>query len=179
MRITVRGKNMDVTDALRRYAEKKVEKLEKYFGNLTEAIITQSTQRNSHIVEVTLEGDGILLRGEERSDDMYSAIDQVVEKLEKQVKRFKGKLIGRSHPAESPKAHAAELAAEETPAEDMAPSIVRVKSFAMKPMTPEEASMQMELVNHDFYVFRNGNTEQINVIYKRADGDYGLIEPGA
>jgi putative sigma-54 modulation protein len=178
MRITVKGKNMDVSDTLERYAEKKVEKLGKYFHNLKEAVVTQSVQRNTHIVEVTLEGDGIVLRGEERSDNMYTSIDQVVEKLETQVKRFKGKLMDRSHPGEQVKEQFAASMVEE-PVETVvkSPRIVRTKSFPMEPMVPREASMMMEMVNHDFYVFLNADTGLINVIYKRQDGDYGLIEP--
>ena len=179
MRVTVKGKNVNVTDALQRYAEKKVQKLERYFHNIKEAVVTQSTQRNWHIVEVTLEGDGIVLRGEERSDDMYASIDQVVEKLEKQVKRFKGKLMERSHPEEPPKEHIAalseEIDAEDSPEEP--PQIVRTKRFALKPMSSDEASTQMELLNHDFFVFLNSETDLISVIYKRHDGHYGLIEP--
>lgn len=178
MRVTVKGKNVEVTDALEKYAQKKVEHLGKYFSNIKEATVTQSTQRNWHIVEVMLEGDGIVLRGEERSDDMYSSIDQVVAKLESQIKRFKSKLIERSHTSESPR-EAGLTEIEETAEESVveAPQIVRMKRFALKPMPPEEASAQMELLGHDFYVFENSDTEVINVIYKRRDGNYGLLEP--
>ena len=177
MRVIVKGKNVQVTDALQKYAEKKVERLGKYFQNIKEAIVTQSTQKNWHIVEVMLEGDGIVLRGEERSDNMYASIDQVVEKLEKQIKRFKGKLVERSHTDEPPKEVASiQFAAPEEVAEPH-PNIVRTKRFSLKPMSPEEAAAQMELVGHDFFVFENEDTEMINVIYKRKDGDYGLIEP--
>ncbi len=180
MRVTVKGKNIEVTDALQRYAEKKVEKLGKYFENLKSAVVTQSTQRNWHIVEITLEGDGILLRGEERSDNMYASIDQVVEKLESQIKRFKGKLIDRSHevPARAtiPEFGAEEV--EETSSEEPeTPSIVRVKRFGVRPMAPEEATLEMELLNHDFFVFVNAETDAVNVVYKRQDGNYGLLEP--
>ena len=178
MRITVKGKNMEVSDPLQRYAEKKVEKLGKYFQNIKEAVITQSIQRNWHIVEVTLEGDGILLRGEERSDNMYASIDQVVEKLEKQIKRFKGKLIARMHPEESPKEHVStvpEPPSAEVPEEAF--EIVRTKRFTLKPMSADEATAQMELLNHDFYVFLNSDTDLVSVIYKRQDGNYGMIEP--
>lgn len=179
MRITVKGKNMEVTDALQRYAEKKVEKLGRYFENLKSAVVTQSTQRNWHIVEVTLEADGMTMRGEERSDNMYASIDAVVEKLEKQIKRFKGKLIDRSH-MEPPREIIPVLGAEEieeAAEEQEMPTIVRTKRFAIKPMTPEEATLEMELMNHDFYVFRNGETDLVNVVYKRRDGNYGLLEP--
>lgn len=179
MRIIVRGKNMEVTDALQRYAEKKVEKLEKYFQNIKEAIVTQSTQRNWHIVEVMLEGDGIVLRGEERSDSMYASIDQVVEKLEKQVKRFKSKLTERVHPEQPPKEIAATMPTPLEAPVEVAPRIVRTKRFPLEPMPPEEAAMQMEMLGHDFFMFLNAETEQVNVIYRRQDGNYGLIEPEA
>ena len=125
-------------------------------------------------MEVTLEGDGILLRGEERTDSMYASIDLVVEKLETQVKRFKGKIIHRSHPDTPPKEDLLEAEVEE-PAQF--PSIVRSKKFALKPMSPDEAAMQMELINHNFFIFMDSDTSQVSVIYKRHDGDYGLLEP--
>lgn len=177
MQITVKGKNMPVTDSLQQYAEKKVEKLGKHFQNLKQAQVITSMQRNLHIVEVSLEGDGITLRGEERSSDMYASIDLVVEKLESQAKRFKGKLAGRAHPGAPPKEHIREQADEETDAEKGIPKIVRTKRFPLKPMPPEEAAMQMELLNHDFFIFLNTDTDNVSVIYKRHDGNYGLIEP--
>ena len=175
MRVTIKGKNVEVTDPVQRYVQKKVEKLDRYFHTIKEAVVTQSKQRNWHIVEVTLEGDGVLLRGEERSDNMYAAIDQVVEKLEKQIKRFKGKLIARSRVEGPSKGEPPAPPAEELPEETLA--IVRTKKFPLKPMSPEEAAMQMELLNHDFFVFLNADTDLVNVIYKRQDGNYGLIEP--
>jgi len=175
MRVTVKGKNVDVTDALQRYAQKKVERLGRYFHNIKEAVVTQSVQRNWHIVEVTLEGDGILLRGEERSDNVYAAIDQVVDKLEKQIKRYKGKLIARARHEEPPKERITIAPEAEMPEEVM--EIARTKRFTLKPMSPEEAAAQMELLNHDFYVFLNAETDLVSVIYKRQDGNYGLIEP--
>lgn len=181
MLVTVKGKNVDVTDALKHYAEKKVQKLEKYFRDLKEATVTQSVQRNWHIVEVQLEGDGVVIRGEERSDDMYASIDQVVEKLERRVKRFKGKLYGKTT-EEGPREREAQreqmiAEAEEGGEEELIPEIVRMKRFAFKPMTPEEAAYQMELLHHDFFVFLNSESESINVVYRRKDGNYGLIEP--
>ncbi|MBI2843618.1 MAG: ribosome-associated translation inhibitor RaiA [Armatimonadetes bacterium] len=189
MLITVKGKNVEVTDALKRYAEKKIQKLEKYFGEIKEAQVTQSVQRNWHIVEVMLEGDGVLLRGEERTDDMYASIDQVVDKLERRVKKFKGKHYGRAA-EEGPRERQAqreqmlaEVAGVESPElaaeEELAPEIVRTKRFPIKPMAPEEAANQMELLHHDFFVFLNQDTEAVNVVYRRKDGNYGLIEPEA
>ncbi|MEN6520692.1 MAG: ribosome-associated translation inhibitor RaiA [Armatimonadota bacterium] len=188
MLVTVKGKNVEVTDALKRYAEKKVQKLEKYFKDIKEAQITQSVQRNWHIVEVQLEGDGVLIRGEERSDDMYASIDLVVEKLERRVKKFKGKLLGKST-EEGPKGKEAQrdqLVADaigienidaDTEEPEFTPTIVRMKRHAFKPMNPDEAANQMELLHHDFFVFLNSDTELLNVVYKRKDGNYGLIEP--
>jgi putative sigma-54 modulation protein len=186
MLIQIKGKNFEITDALKAYVEKKLPKLEKYFHDLKEAVVTMSVQRGLHVVEVQLEGDGILLRGEERrGTDMYGSIDQVVEKLESRVKKFKGKLYDKTI-AEGPKEketiregiRTESLGPEGFEGEiEEAPTVVRTKKFAMKPMTPEEAAQQMELLHHDFFVFRNAQTEDVNVVYKRDDGNYGLIEP--
>lgn len=184
MLIHVKGKNVDVTDALRSYIDKKLQRLEKYFGEIKEATVVLSVQRGMQMVEVQLEGDGILLRGEERrGNDMYASIDEVVEKLEGRVKKFKGKVRSRSQeqgPSEKnvikQQAMTEAFGPEITEPEDM-PHLVRTKRFAIKPMSPEEAANQMELLHHDFYVFRNDDTEDVNVVYKREDGNYGLIEP--
>jgi len=186
MRIQIKGKNMEVTDALRSYLDKKLQKLEKYFREIKEATVVLSVYRGMHIVEVQLEGDGVLLRGEERrGTDMYGSIDQVVEKLETRVKKFKGKLYGKTT-EDGPKekesireqvmteAYGPEELASES---EETPQIVRTKRFAMKPMTAEEAAQQMELLHHSFFVFLNSDTEAVNVVYKREDGNYGLIEP--
>jgi putative sigma-54 modulation protein len=182
MRVTVTGKNVQVTDALKSYAEKKLQKLTRYFSSIKDAQVTQSIQRNWHIVEVQVEGDGLFLRAEERSGDMYASIDAVVEKLEKQAKRFKGKLM--AHPRLAEGGLTAEEGAEpsldelsEDETEEGMPTVVKMKRFAIKPMIAEEAAMQMELLNHDFFVFLNAETEQVNVLYRRKDGNYGLIEP--
>jgi putative sigma-54 modulation protein len=183
MRVTVRGKNVHVSDSLKAYVEKKLQKLNKYFSNIKDAQVTQTIQRNWHVIEIQVEGDGVFLRGEDRSPDMYACVDAIVEKLEKQVKRFKGKLM-LHHPREGVgAAMAAEVTPEATAAaepeeeEEPLPGVVRTKRFAIKPMTPDEAAMQMELLNHDFFVFLNGETDQMNVLYRRKDGNYGLIEP--
>lgn len=177
MKITVKGKNLNVTDTLKLYAEKKVANLGKYSQNIREAVVTQSVQKNRHIVEIQLEGGGLILRAEESSENMYASIDLAVEKLETQLRRFKSKLLERLHPEAPPKEMAA-LAAEESGAvEEYTPRIVRTKKFPLKPMSQEEAAWQMELLNHDFYIFLNADTEDVNLIYKRKDGDFGLIEP--
>lgn len=177
MQLTVKGKNMQISDALKDYAAKKVNRLENHFNNIKEAVITMSVQRNQHIVEITLEGDGILIRGEERTQDMYASVDLVVEKLDKQISKLKSKLIEKPR-HDSARAQAEMVAASERPeAEAEEPRIVRTKRIAIKPMSPEEAAEQMELLNHDFFLFVNEGTEEVNLLYKRGDGHYGLIEP--
>ncbi|MDI6711164.1 MAG: ribosome-associated translation inhibitor RaiA [Thermoanaerobacterales bacterium] len=168
MRVNVRGKNIEVTDALRGYVEKRLKKLEKYLNNYGDAQVTLTVERDSHRIEVTIPINGMILRGEESTGDMYASVDQVVEKLEKQVERFKGRITRRLRTA-----GAAGVGVEnEEPLE-----VVRTKRFAIKPMEVEEAIMQMNLLGHSFFVFANAETEQVNVVYKRKDGNYGLIEP--
>lgn len=187
MLIDIKGRNLEVTDALSNYIEKKLQKLEKYFNEIKEATVRLNVVRGFQQVEVQLEGDGVLLRGEERrGTDMYGSIDQVVEKLESRVKKYKGKMMSKTleKGPEAKEAIKEDIMAEAFGGEEGAavevtttPAIVRTKRFAMKPMTPDEAAQQMELLHHDFFVFRNSQTEDVNVVYKREDGDYGLIEP--
>lgn len=173
MQITVRGKNIQITDALRDYATKKVERLNKYLDRAVEAQVMLTVEKDRHTVEVTAAVDGLIIRGEESSHDMYASIDLVADKLEKQIERYKTRASRRirnnnfKNEAASP-AHAIE--------ED-GPRIVRSKRFPMKPMPIEEAVLQMNLLNHDFFVFMNAETERFAVVYKRKDGHYGLIEP--
>ena len=183
MQISVSGKHVEITDAIRRHAEEKIGKLQRYFDIIHSVEVTASVVRNWHVVEITVHADGVLLRGEEKSPDMYTSIDQVVDKLERQLKKYKGKLIDRQRELASRRnlpAAAAPIEAEPAPVgleEEVAGRLVRTKRFAVKPMSPEEAALQMELLGHDFYVFANSETEQVNVIYRRKDGNYGLIEP--
>lgn len=177
MRVNVRGKNIELTDPLRQYVEKKLTKLEKYFDNLagTDATVTLNVEKGRHIVEVTIPLNGIILRGEEATGDMYASVDLVVEKLEKQVMKYKTRL-SRKRAANHVSAPVEEMAVNAWD-EDEKPKIVRTKRFAFKPMPVEEAIMQMDLLGHDFFVFSNAATEEINVVYRRKDGNYGLIEP--
>lgn len=173
MQVHVRGKNISVTDALKDYAEKKVRKLEKYFNNYGHAQVVLSVQKDSHKVEVTIPINGIILRGEETTGDMYASVDLVVDKLEKQVERYKGRLLKREREAAGQMFNSGRTTREE----DESPKVVRTKRFAVKPMPIDEAIMQMNLLNHSFFVFRNAETEEVNVLYRRKDGNYGLIEP--
>ena len=174
MRTKVSGKNIEITNALKDRVEKKLSKFEKYFSPDTEAQATLSVEKNRHIIEVTIPFNGVILRGEEATGDMYTSIDNVVDKLESQMRRHKTKLERRIKDGnikfENWSASSAEFEDEEV-------KIVRTKRFAMKPMPIEEAVLQMELLGHSFFVFSNAETEEVNVVYKRKDGNYGLIEP--
>lgn len=175
MRILISGKNIDVSDYLQELIEKKVGKLERYFPKDTEVQVTMSVEKNRHIVEVTIPYDSIIIRGEEVTGDMYASIDNVLDKLEKQIIKHRTKLeknlkSGAFHYSEP-------LFGGSFEDEDEEHKIVRVKRFAMKPMTEEEAMMQLNLLGHSFYMFLNADTNDLNVIYIRRDGNYGLIEP--
>ncbi len=170
------GRNVEITDAIRNYVEKKLARLERYHDAIQDAKVVLSLAGSPHVerrakAEIQLNVRGGLIRVEEEDPDMYAAIDRAVEVLEKQLKRFKGRLMGKRHTAlGQPSAPPPEEAEE-------APEIVRVKRFEMKPMTPEDAAVQMEALGHSFFVFKNADTGAINVIYRRKDGNYGLIEP--
>jgi putative sigma-54 modulation protein len=176
LKIIVKGKNFEVTPALREYVEKKVGKIQKYFeGELREATVTLVVERELHRVEVTIPIDGYILRGEEETTDMYSSIDNVVDKIERQVRKYKTRInrkIKDVSVLDLVPNNGVNI--QEVPSE---PKIVRTKQFALKPMQEEEAVLQMDLLGHSFYVFLNAETEEVNVVYKRKDGNYGLIEP--
>ena len=174
MKIVVRGKNFEVTNALKEWVEKKLGKLEKYFDYMEEAQVTLVVNRDRHRAEVTIPLDGIVIRGEEETGDMYASIDMVIDKIERQIKKYKTK-IDRKLKNESVK----DLVQQRAPGEyeDDGPKVVRTKRFAVKPMPVDEAIMQMNLIGHSFFVFRNADTEEVNVVYLRNDGNYGLIEP--
>lgn len=177
MRVVVKGKNLEVTDALRSYAESKIEKVEKFLTGDKEVLaeVLLRTEREQHIAELTLDLRGLILRGEGKTTDMYASIDEAVERVERQFAKFKAKIQRRM---QGPKISEIEVeGSSQAEALDEAPRIVRTKRFAFKPMDIEEAAMQMEMLGHDFFVFANGATEEVNVIYRRRDGNYGLIEP--
>jgi putative sigma-54 modulation protein len=171
MKVKITGKNITLTDALKNTIEKKIGKLDKYLNSSLEAHVTLSVQKSRQIIEVTIPFNGVILRGEEASENMYVSIDNVVDKLEKQIIRYKTKLERRIH-GDSVRFSAIP---QDEDFEDG--KLVRVKKFAVKPMDTEEAVLQMDLLGHNFYVFRNADTNEVNVVYKRKDGNYGLIEP--
>jgi putative sigma-54 modulation protein len=168
------GRNLEITDAMRRYTEEKLEKLSRFSERIVDAKVVMSYNANSNAaepakVEVQLNVPGGVIRAEERGQDSYAAIDKVVDKLERQLKRFKGRLIAKRSEA------LPEPLAEEP--KEKAPSIVRVKRHVLRPMSPEDAALEMEALGHSFFMFHNIDSGAINVIYLRHDGNYGLIEP--
>lgn len=175
---TVRGKNIEITPSLREYVEKRVGKVTKYFENVGDISVLLTVSKGHHIVEVTVPVQGgILLRGEEATMDMYTSIDLVVEKLERQIHKQKTKLARRFRSGGF-KAEALQTSAIPEKQEDEEYKVVKTKRFIVKPMDVQEAVMQMNLLNHNFFVFRDSETEEVNVVYKRTDGNYGLIESG-
>lgn len=177
MKINIRGQNITVTPALKEYAEKKIGKLAKYFEEeLTEANVRLLLQGNMHTAEVTIPlTGGFILRGEDTTGDMYASIDKVVDKIERQIRKYKTR-INRKVRNVSVLDFVTEVN-KEVKEVDAGPKIVRTKRFAIKPMDAKEASLQMDLLGHDFFVFLNAETEEVSVVYKRRDGNYGLIEP--
>lgn len=173
MKVKVVGRNIEVTQGLRSAVEKKLTKLDKYFIDDVNATVTLSVEKNFHKVEVIIPFNNAILRAEVRNDDMYSAIDSVEDKLEGQIRKQKTRLLKRNYD-DSLRFNNIEQYSDYDIKNE--PRIVKTKKFAIKPMNEEEAVLQMELLGHDFYVFMNGDTNEVNVVYKRKDGNYGLIE---
>jgi putative sigma-54 modulation protein len=184
MKFNIRGENIEVTAALRDYVEKKVGRLAKYFDTPLpgEVQVTMRVLRGDGTIEVTIPLTGVILRAEETHEDMYAAIDLVVEKLERQIRKYKTKLMRKlrvestnrtAHRDTQPVA----VLTDEEAEEDVEVDIVRIKRFDLKPMDAHEAVMQMDMLGHNFFVFQNSETNDVNVVYRRNDGRYGLIEP--
>jgi putative sigma-54 modulation protein len=179
MQVILQGRNVQITDRLREYVESKVEKLDRYLPSAGEArmelaIEQTKSAEDRHVAQLTIRSKGVLLRSEERSSDMFTSVDMVMDKIRRQIDRYKSKRRGRFRSGQ-----AEQLAAlEEDDLEDLPEGrIVRTKRFQVTPMGPEEAVEQMELLGHSFFVFYNVQEDQINVVYRRNDGDYGLLQP--
>jgi putative sigma-54 modulation protein len=176
MNIKFTGKGMDVTEALRDVTEKKIGRLDKYFQKDIEGNVTFSSEKNRKIIEVTINLPGTIIRAEESSDDMYASIDKAVDVLERQMRKYKTRLQKQYKNTETIRfENVVPLPVEEE--ENDSPKLVKTKRFILKPMTSEEAVLQMELLRHNFFVFMDGETGSVNVVYKRKDNNYGLIEP--
>lgn len=173
MNFTITGKNIELTDGLKQAVESKLGKLGKYFRNDTEATVTLSIERELQKAEVTIPIKGNILRAEQATTDMYTSIDAAGDAIEKQLLKHRKKLIEKHHAVEG----FSQVYLEEEAEDEDEILIVRKKHFAVKPMDPEEACLQMEMLGHNFYVFRNADTDDICVVYKRKNNTYGLIEP--
>ncbi|MBE7049529.1 MAG: ribosome-associated translation inhibitor RaiA [Ruminococcaceae bacterium] len=171
MKITTTGRKINVTDGLRSYVEKKISKLGRFFSDDANVQVTLSVQKDDHIVEVTIYHEGMIFRAEIRDTDMYAAIDKVVDVLERQIRKQKTKLEKRL------KSGAFSDDTEFVPIDEEEEfKVVKVKKYENKPMSVDEAILQMNLLGHEFYIFNNSETMDKEVVYKRKDGNYGLIE---
>lgn len=174
MRISITGKNIDLTPALENAIVDKLEKLGKYFNEDVEVIVTLSVEKQRQKIEVTIPVKGNIIRSEQVSNDMYVSLDLVEEVIERQLRKYKKKIIDKH---QSGSGFRKEFVEKEIDAPQEEITITRTKRFGMKPMYPEDACVQMELLGHNFFVFRNAETEEVNVVYKRKGNTYGLIEP--
>ena len=196
MQLIVQGKNIQVTDRLREYVEDKVNRLDRYLATITDARMELASERtrkhgDRQIAQLTIHSKGMMLRAEERSGDIFTSVDMVLDKMKRQIDRYKSKRRGKLRGAQvqareeeetleylEGEVDAQELLDEiSAEDEDTEGAIVRVKRFQVSPMSPEEAIEQMELLGHDFFVFYNADGGQFNVVYRRRDGNYGLIQP--
>ena len=188
MQIVLKGKNIEITDWLHEYVEKKVDKLDRYMPEIQEVRVELSVEKtrssqDRQVAQVTVRSNGLILRAEERTDDMFSAIDAVMDKMHRQIVRYKGKRIDRWQGQRVGRGETELPPLEEEVLEELAEEqeqerrIVRVKRFAVSPMEEDEAIEQMELLGHDFFVFFNPNSGKLSVLYRRKDGNYGLLEP--
>ena len=176
MRITITGKNIELTDGLKEAVTERLSKLEKYFAPETEAHVTLSVEKERQKIEVTIPVKGSVIRAEQVSNDMYVSIEVVEETIERQLKKYRKKIVTKQQNVD--KFFAQEYLSKEDDDEgDEEIRIIRSKRFGIKPMYPEDACVQMELLGHDFFVFLNAETEEVNVVYKRKGNTYGLIEP--
>lgn len=174
MNFIISGKNINVTPGLKDSIEQKLGKLERYFTPDTDIIVTLSVEKERQKIEVTIPVKGNIIRSEQVSDDMYVSIDLVEEVIERQLRKYKNKIIAKHQEGSNLQS---DFFDTEDIADDDEIQIVRTKRFGMKPMFPEDACVQMELLGHDFYVFQNAETDEVNVVYKRKNNTYGLIEP--
>lgn len=175
MNIIIVGKNIEVTPGLKSAVEDKLSKLEKYFSPDTNVHVTLSVVHDTQKIEVTIPVKGNIIRSEQSSNDMYVSIDLVEEIIERQLKKYKNKIIDKQQAAAASFFQQSFIEEEVEDEEEI--QISRVKKFDIKPMYPEDACVQMELLGHNFYVFINAETDQVNVVYKRKHGTYGLMEP--
>jgi len=181
MKVIVNGRNFEIGDSVHQYAEEKIHKFDKFLNDATEAVFTLSVEKYRHKAEVLIKAGKVQIQAESITGEMYSSIDEVLEKLDRQVRKHKEKATDRRKDGKKAATRADAALTTEAPGSE-APGlenigVIKKEKFAAKPMSPEEAAMQLNLLDRDFYVFRNDSSSRIGVIYKRKDGDFGLIEP--
>ena len=179
MNLLVTGRHIEITNAIRDYLEKRTEKVRKHFDHIIKIHATLSVEKGRHHVEMTIQGNKFFFNSQEETRDMYASIDKVVDKIEKQVNRYKDR-ISDHHKATSERRASQDetiIETEGTVEDDGGPRIIKTDRFAMKPMLPEEAVLQIDVLEEDFLVFSNALSERVNVLYRRKDGNFGLIEP--
>jgi putative sigma-54 modulation protein len=174
MEFLIKGKNIELTEEVEKYAQRKLDRLGRHLVNISKVKVELSQEKiksseNRYTAQVTIDHQGTLLRGEEQAADIFTAIDAVTDTVDREVERYKGKLYDRRKRPLSLRGRAA--------VEEEASKVVKVKRFPIKPMSPDEAIEQMELLGHNFFLFSNRDTSQLSVLYRRKDGNYGLIEP--
>lgn len=175
MKINITGKNIELTDGLKTAVNDKLSKLDKYFTDDTTVNVTLSVEKDRQKIEVTIPIKGQIIRSEQVSNDMYVSIDLVEEVIERQLRKYRTKLVSKQN--EPKEFFQEDFIEDDDDEEDSQIKIKRTKHFGIKPMYPEDACVQMELLGHDFFVFRNAETDEVNVVYKRRGNTYGLIEP--
>ena len=173
MKFIIIGRNIDITEGLKSAVQEKLGKLERYFTPETEIHVTLSVEKDRQKIEVTIPVKGNIIRSEQVSSDMYVSIDLVEEVIERQLRKYKTKIVNQQQAG----GNFQKEFVEDEFLEDEEVNIIRTKKFGIKPMYPEDACVQMELLGHNFYVFRNAETDEVNVVYKCKGNTYGLIEP--
>lgn len=177
MKFTINEKKVQVTDELRSYAEKKIGKLDRFFRTESEAFVTFATERGRYIAEVTIKNHGMFYRVTDTTSDMYASIDSAVAAIERQIRKNKTRLEKRLRDGAFDRDHTSPVKHDMPEEDEQDFKIVRTKMFPIKPMTPEEAVLQMNLLEHEFFVFKNQDRDDaFSIVYKRKKGDYGLIE---
>ena len=183
MKVSITGRHFDLTDRHKEHVEKRLKHLKRFFETIMDVHVTLEREKHREIADITIQVNGVMMHGEEETDDIFTSIDLVVDKIEKQIKKHKARLINRRLRARRDGAeHSIRykmdlLSGEELEQGTPQPRVIRTKTLAIKPLSLDEALMQMDLLNQDFLVFRNAGSEQINVLYRRPDGDYNLVEP--
>ncbi len=181
MELSIVGRNVEITDTLRDYIEKRLKKLKKYFPRLIDVHVVLFTQKINQGVEVTVQANGITIHGEEKSEDMYASIDKVVDKLDAQLRKHKERLVDHHHKKSDPNSflnlNVSFFDKSDIEEQNPAPRVTHTRKFSLKPMSVDEAVMQMDLIDQEFLVFRNSQENRINVLYRLKDGNYGLVEP--